>query len=298
MNKALQRVHIHHPALLRIAEVTPGGDVVLLDGLSSLNEERIESDIIIPLMCPLTLRITILTGKSYIFTIPIIGEGIPEMVEHLNDIGDVNVPSPLDGYIPYWNETTSLWECKLLSLSKIIDADGDTSVDVEQSEDEDKIRGIVKGIEALLLDDNGIFTIAKQSSARAELTGSQTIQNNEWTKVTYNAEIYDVQNEYDPTTNYRFTAKAGGLYFVSVMARFQTFPEDGSIEIAIAKNGDRVAASRMSKSVPNAQYLSATSIVQLAANDYIEGQVKQASGSPQDVTASSPTTHILLHKVG
>jgi hypothetical protein len=33
-------------------------------------------------------------------------------VAKLDDIGDVSVPAPLDGYVPYWDDTTSLWKCK------------------------------------------------------------------------------------------------------------------------------------------------------------------------------------------
>lgn len=33
-------------------------------------------------------------------------------IDELNDIGDVSVPAPTDGYILYWNDGNSRWECK------------------------------------------------------------------------------------------------------------------------------------------------------------------------------------------
>lgn len=109
MAKVHQKVHVHHPALLRIAEVTSQGDKTILDNLSSLAEGRIESDVIFPLDCPATIRVTILTGKSYEYTIPVVIMPPPVYVEHLDDIGDVEVPSPGDQYHLAFDEATGLW---------------------------------------------------------------------------------------------------------------------------------------------------------------------------------------------
>ena len=43
---------------------------------------------------------------------------VPPHITHLNDIDDVNVPSPTDQYFVYWDAATSLWKCKAL-----VDAD-------------------------------------------------------------------------------------------------------------------------------------------------------------------------------
>ncbi|GAH67146.1 unnamed protein product, partial [marine sediment metagenome] len=52
------------------------------------------------------------------------------------------------------------------AASKIQDADGDTSWDVEQAADEDIVRGRVKGVEAFHLNDKGVLGLAKQSRCR------------------------------------------------------------------------------------------------------------------------------------
>lgn len=79
----------------------------------------------------------------------------------------------------------------------IKDDDADTKVDVEESADEDKIRMDVKGVEALLLSDAGILTLAKQSACRVTLSGDQVIPTATYVWVRWNSEIYDVQNEFD-----------------------------------------------------------------------------------------------------
>ncbi len=37
---------------------------------------------------------------------------IPPHITQLNDIGDVNVPAPVDGYFVYWDAAAGKWKCK------------------------------------------------------------------------------------------------------------------------------------------------------------------------------------------
>jgi len=84
--------------------------------------------------------------------------------------------------------------------TKIQDADGDTYLWVEKTADEDKIHGAVKGVEAFLLDDAGILTLAKQSAARANFSGNKyQIKDRTLVKVRLNTEDYDIQDEFDST---------------------------------------------------------------------------------------------------
>jgi len=107
---AVQKIHVHHPALLRIAKVTPQGEQIILDG--------IESDVVFPIDCPATIRVTTLTGESYKYKIPEVKAMPPCIIEHLDDIGDVSVPSPLDGDLFYYDQASGLWKSR-----KLADAD-------------------------------------------------------------------------------------------------------------------------------------------------------------------------------
>lgn len=65
-----ERIHIHHPALLKVTRATPQGEDIIFDDLSSLAEGYIEANVIFPLECPATIAVTIITGKKYTYTIP------------------------------------------------------------------------------------------------------------------------------------------------------------------------------------------------------------------------------------
>jgi len=118
-------------------------------------------------------------------------------LEHLNDIGDVNVAAPTDGYVLYWDETAGKFQLKVISTTKIIDADADTKVDVEESADEDKIHMDVEGTEAFLLSDVGILTLAKQSRCSAAPDANMEVPSGLYGRVYCNIEEYDEQNEFD-----------------------------------------------------------------------------------------------------
>lgn len=49
----------------------------------------------------------------------------------------------------------------------------------------------------------------------ATFSGVQSVTSNTITKVTLNTEVFDTNNNYDPTTNYRFTPTVAGYYQIS-----------------------------------------------------------------------------------
>jgi len=122
--------------------------------------------------------------------------------------------------------------------SKIQDADGDTYLWVEKTADEDKIHGVVKGVEGLLLDDIGVLTLAKQSAARAHYEGAKyQIADRTAVKVPLNTEDFDTQGEYDPVTNYRFTAKVWGIYLIIASIRYYPGEDGMHAQCRLHKNG-------------------------------------------------------------
>ena len=162
----------------------------------------------------------------------------------------------------------------------IQDADGDTKIQVEKSADEDKIHMDVKGVEAFLLNDAGVLTLAKQSAARAYKHASdQSIANITVTKVVLEAENYDIQNEFDPATNYRFTAKTAGLYLILAQLDYEPVAPGALYQCRIHKNnvyyqtGNCYAVGTVVGTPMTA------AIVQLAVNDYIEIYTYQTSGA-------------------
>lgn len=68
---------------------------------------------------------------------------------------------------------------------------------------------------------------------RAYRSGNQTISANVTTKVAFNAETFDTNSNYDPTTNFRFTPTVAGYYQINSTVAFTT----GSGQLALYKNG-------------------------------------------------------------
>jgi hypothetical protein len=72
----------------------------------------------------------------------------------------------------------------------------------------------------------------------AEMTSDQTISTNVWTKLTYSTEIFDTDNCFDPTTNYRFTPNVAGYYSIlAVNSIAANAAANTDVNLAIYKNG-------------------------------------------------------------
>jgi hypothetical protein len=82
--------------------------------------------------------------------------------------------------------------------SKMRDADGDTIVQTEEGADDDHFRVDVAGVESLLIHEQGIVTLAKQSYVFAYNVTTQSIPSGVWgPQVLFDTEITDVQSEFD-----------------------------------------------------------------------------------------------------
>ena len=183
--------------------------------------------------------------------------------------------------------------------TKIQDADGDTSWDVEQSADEDKIHGKVKGVEAFLIHDDGIIDYAKQSGASVYLHSAQSIAGTTPTIINFDYELFDIQSEFN-TGNHRFTAKKAGIYFVILAVMYNSnFPDGKGYGVMIYKNADfapQASAFYTSGATFNCSGV-VSAFIQLAANDYIIGKTNQYSGSSQALEAVQGETYFQIMKV-
>lgn len=181
---------------------------------------------------------------------------------------------------------------------EIIDADSDTKIQVEESADEDKIRMDVKGVEAFLLGDAGILSLAKQSRARAQkTTAAQNIPDATWTKIELTDEDYDEQNEFDPTTNYRFTAKTAGYYFVAGNVTYSEIADGKKYITAIKKNTTIIALGRGIAGGTGTCGSSASTCIYLAINDYLELWTYQDSGAAKDTLVNDGYQQMAVHKL-
>jgi hypothetical protein len=68
-------------------------------------------------------------------------------------------------------------------------------------------------------------------------SGNQTISNQTATKVEFNQELFDSDNTYDSTTNYRFTPTTAGKYWLNASAQLSGSLDTGTVYFYIQKNG-------------------------------------------------------------
>jgi len=141
--------------------------------------------------------------------------------------------------------------------------------------------------------DGGITDFPKQSRARAYKSSSQTLTGGVTTKIALAAKNYDEHNEFDSTTNYRFTATKAGYYLVT--AKLEVTPDGVSTDVLvyIFKNGANHAGNGIYR--PWQTHVQVTDIVYLDVGDYIEmyGFVNRT----RPVSTHSASTFMAIHKL-
>jgi len=115
------------------------------------------------------------------------------------------------------------------------------------------------------------------------LSGSeQTLSDDVNAKMQCNDEVYDTDNCYDNSTNYRFTPNVAGKYFVYTSTRFESNTNSAiaNMSIDIIKNGDTSNPTLRSSNNLNVQYIRGTAegvcgVVDMnGTTDYIEVYVQ------------------------
>ncbi|MCD6126076.1 MAG: hypothetical protein J7J19_03610 [Thaumarchaeota archaeon] len=146
--------------------------------------------------------------------------------------------------------------------------------------------------------DDGIISIPLQAGCRVYRSSTtQTIANNTETKVAYNAKIYDVQNEYDAFTNYRYTAKKSGYYLAIAQIKWVNFSQYATSTIHLIKSGSRVSRSVVVSSKTKSFSVSIADIIFLDENDYLEVTCYQDTGSDREIVAISSDTFFTVKKL-
>ncbi len=181
---------------------------------------------------------------------------------------------------------------------KITDADGDSGWDTEETADKDEIVGKVAGVEALRIYSSGILDLPKQSGCAGYLGTAQSISDSSATKVAFDTKEYDLQNEYDNTTNYRFTATKDGKYLITCKITFSdALNTTNRIFVSIHKNGSEYKNSDVGGSSGTYQGPIISTVVHLTAGDYIEFYIFQQTGASKSLYNSSVYTYFSITKI-
>jgi len=122
----------------------------------------------------------------------------------------------------------------------------------------------------------------------AQLSSSQTVTDNTTTKVQYNIEVFDTDNAYDNSTNYRFQPQVAGKYFVYAKVGTDTIAGANldQVRIFIKKNGTGVSKANLDArgNTLGAYYTinDSATVVLNGSSDYIEiyCKIDDTSGNP------------------
>lgn len=183
-------------------------------------------------------------------------------------------------------------------VDKIQDDDGDTGFWTEETADKDEIQGKVANVEAFRIHDNGILSLDKQSKARGYHSGAdQVIPTAIYTKIQLNAETYDSQNEFDSTTNYRFTAKEAGTYAVMGQVYYLNDADSYRMILALYKGGANWINCDVIKHAGSFISLLQCDCVELDANDFLELWTFHLRGVDASVRPLSARTFLTINKL-
>ena len=144
----------------------------------------------------------------------------------------------------------------------------------------------------------GVMTLPNQSAVLAVRTSTQSISDSTHTKVALSGESYDVQNEFDTVTNYRFTATLAGKYICLGKILWGNPVDTNRYQVAIRKNGADQGRILTRANTANQQSNSVFAILDLSASDYIELIVFHQAGAADDLTyGDTNDLSLQIHKL-
>ena len=111
---------------------------------------------------------------------------------------------------------------------------------------------------------------------------TQTISNATGTKIQLNSELFDTDNAFDNSTNYRFTPQTAGKYFFFATSRFDTDTDFQNCELQVHKNGAQYSDVTWRNEYYEVATVTGVAIMN-GSSDYLELFIYQNSGSSKDI---------------
>ena len=125
----------------------------------------------------------------------------------------------------------------------------------------------------------------------AYASSAQSIANTTHTKIQLNTEVFDTNNNFDNTTNYRFTPTVAGYYQLTGSVQLASTSAISAVEIY--KNGGIAAQGRgVGTGGLNQAGNVSTILYANGSTDYFELYVYQPSGGAINTTAASDLTYM------
>lgn len=179
---------------------------------------------------------------------------------------------------------------------KKFDFDGQITTDEIRARDGDGLKLYDDSGNGIFVNDGGIVDMAKQSGCRVYISTDQSIPSNSAEKVEFDSEDFDIQNEFNTSTN-RFTVTKNGTYVIIISNNYKGTADQSLHDIRLRKNGADIFYRSLYSSGSGSFATVASSVVDLDASDYIELFVVQTTGITQDLRGGTLHTYMNIQKI-
>ena len=136
------------------------------------------------------------------------------------------------------------------------------------------------------------------SRCNAYISSNQSIPTGVFTKIQFDTEMFDGDNEFDSTVNFRFTATNAGYYSVAALVYFQGMDVNSPFQMGVVLNGSTyISAPYNDINVISTLSPAAPKIIYLAANDYLEVEAYHSSVGNKNILAGRAQTYFSIHRL-
>jgi hypothetical protein len=137
-----------------------------------------------------------------------------------------------------------------------------------------------------------VYALPARQFVHVTKTSDQTINNNTFTKVNYQNEVYDDSNVFDLSAD-RMTPTIAGKYLVLASVGYTDSVASDYLTSSIYKNGSQIAANaKECVSTNNNMVLAAAWVNMNGSTDYLEHFTRQVNGATTDRTLGSSTDYV------
>lgn len=125
----------------------------------------------------------------------------------------------------------------------------------------------------------------------------QSIPNNVLTVLDFNAELFDILNEFNLVTN-RFIPVANGYYLLSASVKFTIIPDQKTFGIYLRKNGVTYLVEQYEcNSGVNDETVDCVILAYLLTTDYVEALIWHNFGAAKNTSATVTVTYFFGHRL-
>jgi hypothetical protein len=127
-------------------------------------------------------------------------------------------------------------------------------------------------------------------------SSTQTLTNSIYTKIQLNTETFDTNNNFDSSTNYRFTPTVAGYYQINANIYMADAGVTGYVQSAIYKNGSayKYSLAYYNPTFGNGGCPVSDVIYFNGSTDYIEYYVRQTNGSSSALAYATGSAYVYM----